>query len=203
MIIIKRVTEFSELEGIKSLQEENLKKNLPADEAETEGFVTAEYTIEFLKTLHEAGPSIIAKDNDTVVGYALVADKSIRYQHELLSDLFNCIDQITYRGLLLKKVNYVVVGQLCVAKNYRGLGLVQQMYQHFADLFNTGRMTAGDLQGAMRGFQTFMDQYAKRVQTAGSQNKTLTRALAAEYLQHAGGDKNKARVLAKKDGYTF
>ena len=131
MVIIKRVTEFSELEGIKSLQEENLKKNLPADEAETEGFVTAEYTIEFLKTLHEAGPSIIAKDNDTVVGYALVADKSIRYQHELLSDLFNCIDQITYRGLLLKKVNYVVVGQLCVAKNYRGLGLVQQMYQHF------------------------------------------------------------------------
>ena len=131
MIIIKRVSEFSELEGIKKLQEENLKKNLPADEAETEGFVTAEYTIEFLKTLHEAGPSIIAKDNDTVVGYALVADKSIRYQHELLSDLFNCIDQITYRGLLLKKVNYVVVGQLCVAKNYRGLGLVQQMYQHF------------------------------------------------------------------------
>ena len=25
----------------------------------------------------------------------------------------------------------MVVGQLCVAKNYRGLGLVQQMYQHF------------------------------------------------------------------------
>jgi len=97
MIIIKRVSDFSELKGIKKLQEENLKRNLPEDEAETEGFVTAEYTIEFLKALHEAGPSIIAKDEDSVIGYALVADKSIRYQHELLSDLFNCIDTITYR----------------------------------------------------------------------------------------------------------
>lgn len=131
MIIIKRVTEFSELKGIRKLQEDNLKKNLPGDEAETEGFVTAEYSIEFLKTLHEAGPSIIAKEDDRVVGYALVAAKSIRHQHELLSDLFNCIDKITYRGLVLKNVKYVVVGQLCVAKNYRGLGLVHQMYQYF------------------------------------------------------------------------
>jgi ribosomal protein S18 acetylase RimI-like enzyme len=131
MIIIKRVTEFSELEGIKKLQEENLKKNLPDDEAETEGFVTAEYTIEFLQTLHEAGPSIIAIEDDQIVGYALVAAKSIRNQHELLSDLFDCIDKITYRGSILKNARYVVVGQLCVAKNYRGLGLVHQMYQHF------------------------------------------------------------------------
>jgi len=131
MIIIKRVTEFSELEGIRKLQEDNLKKNLPGDEAETEGFVTAEYSIEFLQTLHEAGPSIIATEDNLVVGYALVAAKSVRYRHELLSDLFTCIDKITYHGLPLINTKYVVVGQLCVAKNYRGLGLVHQMYQHF------------------------------------------------------------------------
>jgi ribosomal protein S18 acetylase RimI-like enzyme len=131
MIIIKRVTEFSELEGIRKLQEDNLKRNLPGDEAESEGFVTAEYTIEFLETLHKAGPSIIAKEAGQVIGYALVASKSVRHQHELLSDLFNCIDKITFHGSSLKNVRYVVVGQLCVAKNHRGLGLVQQMYQHF------------------------------------------------------------------------
>jgi len=133
MIIIKRVTEFRELEGIRKLQEANLKKNLTAEEVETEGFVTAEYSIEFLETLHTAGPSIIAKEADQVVGFALVAPKSIRYQHDLLSDLFNCIDKIIYHGRSLKNVRYVVVGQLCVAKNYRGLGLVQQMYRHFKE----------------------------------------------------------------------
>jgi ribosomal protein S18 acetylase RimI-like enzyme len=131
MILIKRVTCFSELEGIKSLQQENLKKNLTDRETESQGFVTAEYSIEFLQTLHQAGPSIIAKDMDQVVGYALVALKSIRHQHDLLSDLFNAIDKIEYNNQALKNSKYVVVGQLCVARNYRGLGLVHQMYQQF------------------------------------------------------------------------
>jgi ribosomal protein S18 acetylase RimI-like enzyme len=131
MIRIKLVSDFSELEGIKSLQDQNLKKNLSGADAETEGFVTAEYSIEFLQTLHQQSPSIVAKDEDLVVGYALVALQSIRCQHDLLSDLFYSIDKIVYNNHLLKNSNYVVVGQLCVAKNYRGLGLVQQMYQHF------------------------------------------------------------------------
>ncbi len=129
--VIKIVSEFSELQGIKSLQDQNLKKNLSSYDAETEGFVTAEYSIEFLQALHHANPSVIAKDGGLVVGYALVALKSIRHQHDLLSDLFESIDKIEYRNQLLKYSNYVVVGQLCVAKEYRGRGLVQQMYQYF------------------------------------------------------------------------
>lgn len=131
MIWIKLVSEFSELEGIKTLQEENLKKNLSAIEAEAEGFVTAEYSIEFLQTLHEKSPPVIAKDGSRVIGYALVAVKSIRDQHALLADLFHSIDEIVYKGRQLKNTDYVVVGQLCIAKEYRGLGLVQLMYQHF------------------------------------------------------------------------
>ena len=131
MIIIKLVTDASELEGIRKLQEENLKKNLTEAEIETQGFVTAEYSIAFLETLHSASPSIIAKDGDQVVGFALVAPRSIRHQHELLADLFNGIDKIIYRNQSLKNARYVVVGQLCVAKNYRGMALVKQMYQQF------------------------------------------------------------------------
>ena len=131
MVTIKRVTDFAELNGIKKLQEDNLKKNLTDSEAESEGFVTAEYSMEFLEMLHQGSPSIIAKDGNQVVGYALVAVKSIREHHDLLSDLFNGIDKIKYNRQLLKDCNYVVVGQLCVARNYRGQGLVQQMYQYF------------------------------------------------------------------------
>ena len=131
MLIVKQVTDFSELEGIRNLQEANLKKNIPEEEAEAEGFVTAEYSIEFLEKLHRAYPSIIAKDEGQVVGFALVASKSIRHDHDLLADLFNTIDKIIFKNQPLKDARYVVVGQLCVARNYRGRGLVQQMYQHF------------------------------------------------------------------------
>jgi len=49
----------------------------------------------------------------------------------------------------------------------------QQMYDHFEALFNTGKMTYNDLIGAMKGFSTFMDQYATRVRTAGSANPNV------------------------------
>jgi ribosomal protein S18 acetylase RimI-like enzyme len=131
MITIKRVTEPSELEGIKTLQQENLKVNLSEQESVSEGFVTAEYTMAFLKQMHDESPSIIAKYGDRVVGYALVAVKAIRNEHDLLADLFDTIDKITYRNQTLKDSSYVVVGQLCVSKDYRGLGLVHLMYRHF------------------------------------------------------------------------
>lgn len=72
MIEIKTVTDFTELAGIQKLQQENLKKQLDKEEAASEGFVTAEYSLAFLESMYRAGPSIIAKDGDTVVGYALV-----------------------------------------------------------------------------------------------------------------------------------
>jgi ribosomal protein S18 acetylase RimI-like enzyme len=131
MIIIKAVTEYSELEGIKKLQQENLKKNLSDHEAEKEGFVTAEYTMEFLEKMHDECPSVIAKDGNLVVGYVLAAVKAIRHQHELLGNLFDSIDKILYHGHPLKDANYVVVGQLCVSKNYRGIGLPRQLYQNY------------------------------------------------------------------------
>ena len=131
MITIKLVTDHFELEGIKKLQQENLKKNLTEEEAGVEGFVTAEYTMEFLERMHYEKPSVIAKDGDYVVGYVLAAVKAIRNEHALLEDLFETIDKIQYHNRLLKDSGYLVVGQLCVSKNYRGLGLVKQMYQHF------------------------------------------------------------------------
>ncbi len=133
MITIKRVTEFAELEGIRNLQKENLKPNLTEAEINSEGFVTAEYSLDFLKIMHEAGPSIIAKDGELVVGYALVADTSICQHHELLADLLNTINNTVYQGKLLKEARYVIVGQLCVSKLYRGMGLVQQMYQYYKE----------------------------------------------------------------------
>lgn len=130
-LIVKRVTELKELQGIRQLQEDNLKKNLASGEAEKEGFVSAEYTLEFLQRMHNACPSIIAKDGDAIAGYALIAVQSIKQHHALLEDLFNVIDATMYKGATLKNTNYVVVGQLCIAKNYRGIGLVKKLYDFY------------------------------------------------------------------------
>ena len=136
-VIVKRVENDFELQGILDLQQANLRINIGADTAASQGFLTAEYTLAFLKAMNDVSPSIIAKDGDEVVGYALVATKEVRDGHDLMADLFNVIDTKTYKGQLLKEVNYVVVGQLCVGEGYRGQGLVKRLYDHFRDCLSS------------------------------------------------------------------
>ena len=136
-IIVSTVNNDKDLLEIKKLQQANLRVNIDVDTAASQGFLTAEYTLAFLKAMNEVSPSIIAKDGDDVVGYALVATKEVRNGHDLMADLFNVIDTKTYKGQLLKEVNYVVVGQLCVGEGYRGQGLVKRMYDHFRDCLSS------------------------------------------------------------------
>jgi ribosomal protein S18 acetylase RimI-like enzyme len=130
---VTRVSSLIEIIGIRNLQELNLKRNITSQEAIDQGFLTADYTIEYLQEMNSACPSIIAKDGEKVVGYALVITKDIRNGHDLVEGLFDAIDRCEYKGKLLRDVNYVVVGQLCVAKEFRGQELVQKLYEHFRD----------------------------------------------------------------------
>jgi predicted GNAT superfamily acetyltransferase len=86
--------------------------------------------------MHHQAPSVIAVSNNMVIGYALVATKAIRNQHPLLADLFNAIDKENFNQKPLATENYVVVGQLCVAKEFRGRGLVQQLYNYYRQSYS-------------------------------------------------------------------
>jgi ribosomal protein S18 acetylase RimI-like enzyme len=136
-IIVSRATTYNDLLGISTLQKLNLRKNIDDETANSQGFLTAEYTLDYLKAMHNVLPSVIAKDGDSVVGYALVTTKEVRNGHDLIADLFNVIDTKSYKGQLLKEVNYVVVGQLCVAEAYRGQGLVKKLYDYYRDYLSS------------------------------------------------------------------
>ena len=135
MVSIKLVTTEEELKGILALQQQNLRKNLSEEEAAEQGFLMAEFNLKFLQKMHAAAPSVIAVADDKVVGYSLVALKSIREEHPLLADLFDTIDRLQFDSKDLSKINYVVVGQLCVGKGYRGIGLVDQLYHFYKDQY--------------------------------------------------------------------
>ena len=126
---------MDELKGIQSLQQANLRKNLSDSEAKEQGFLMAEYSLDILQKKHAAGASVIAVADGKVVGYSLVAVKSIRHEHPLLADLFDTIDRLQFHGMNLSESNYVVVGQLWVAKEFRGMGLVDRLYQYFRECY--------------------------------------------------------------------
>ena len=133
MIEIIRVSNDAELEGIRLLQKENLRKLIGETEAGKEGFLTAEYSMETLQQMHLYQPSIIAKDGDKIAGYVIVTTKESYGQHPLLDSLFDSIDALNYKDDSLKNINYILVGQLCVGKAYRGIGLVQKMYTYYQE----------------------------------------------------------------------
>ena len=65
------------------------------------------------------------------MGYALATDRSLLAQHPLLNDLGTQINKIPFGVKFIGDFDYLVVGQLCVAKEVRGRGLAQDIYAQF------------------------------------------------------------------------
>lgn len=131
MIEICTASVQEDFEGIKKLQEANLRHNLSPSEAMKEGFVTAEYSVEFLDKMSRIYPAAIAKAGGSVVGYALIVSKELRGEHALLDDMMDVIDNIQLKDTSLtcfQSHPYVLCGQLCIAQGYRGKNLAMQLY---------------------------------------------------------------------------
>ena len=127
---------LDELRQIKDIQKRHQKESIAPELRETTGFVTAEYEISLLEKMHRLLPSIIAKDGDIVVGYALVTDRRIIGCHDLLDDLFDQINKLTFDNHPLKETNYTVVGQLCVDSNYGRRGIAQGLYKKYRESYS-------------------------------------------------------------------
>jgi ribosomal protein S18 acetylase RimI-like enzyme len=124
-----------DLDGILSLQKENLARNLPADEVRSEGFVTVVHTREILERMHALGPSVVARKDGRVVGYALTMPVECRDFLPVLQPMFALLDTLEYQNAPLSRQRYYVMGQICVARAFRGQGLVEAMYAHHAAAF--------------------------------------------------------------------
>jgi GNAT superfamily N-acetyltransferase len=132
-LVVKRVSEPREIEGIKALQEENRLANISGEEAEKEGFVTASYSMELLHTMHDFEPTVIACYENRVIGYAMVTVRELYGKHDLLDGLIDAINQMAYNHIPLRDAKVILVGQLCVAKPFRGRGVVPKMYHFFRE----------------------------------------------------------------------
>lgn len=139
MTTITTVQSEADIRGILALQQANLRRILLAEVATQQGFVTLQYTLDQMRQMHRAGPSVIAKDDDTVVGYVITTLPETRQFVPELASLFDQIDALTYQNRPLPTYAYYVAGQVCVADGYRGQALLDRMYQHhraiYADQF--------------------------------------------------------------------
>ncbi|WP_299259573.1 GNAT family N-acetyltransferase [uncultured Aquimarina sp.] len=119
------VTSDKELEQILLLQQKNLSVSISSEEKKKEGFVTVEHDFNILKKMNDQQPHIIAKDRDKVVGYTLCMTSDFGNDIEVLKPMFKKIE-----NSLDQSNKYIVMGQVCIDKDYRGQGIFRGLYKH-------------------------------------------------------------------------
>lgn len=123
-LIYKRAETSEELQQILALQHLNLPTKISKAEIQNEGFVTVHHDFEILKAMNTKCPHVIAKHDDRVVGYTLCMDVSFRNDIQVLKSMFRQIVKKIDDG-----TSYIIMGQVCVAKANRKLGIFRGLYE--------------------------------------------------------------------------
>ena len=130
MIVYKVTENIKELSEILKLQEANLLNNLSEEVKKEQGFVTVYHDMAILQTMHNIHPHIIASYNDVLIGYALSMSRKFSNDIPVLAPMFSKIKASEKRDS-----NYLIMGQVCVAKDFRGKGVFRGLHDHMKQLF--------------------------------------------------------------------
>ncbi|MEM1327719.1 MAG: GNAT family N-acetyltransferase [Bacteroidota bacterium] len=118
----------ADLQQILSLQQQNLTRNIDSATAKAQGFVTVEHDLKSLKIMNDRHPHVIAKGDETVVGYALCMSPYFAKDIPILVPMFERIHQLNWNEQLISASDYIIMGQVCVAKAWRGKGVFKRLY---------------------------------------------------------------------------
>jgi len=113
-----------ELQQILELQQANLARNLSPEQISEQGFVTVEHTLDLLRRMHALAPSIVAREGESLAGYALVMPVECRSFIPMLEPMFARLEQL---GMMRQR--FYVMGQICVAAPWRGQGVFDLLYR--------------------------------------------------------------------------
>ena len=137
MLIYTTAHSDQDLAGILELQKKNLPTYLPREEIDSQGFVTVNHSPGELQQLHAIEPSLIVKDGDKIVGYALAMTEASKTIIPVLVPMFDIFNNIMYKGKAISSYRYIVVGQVCIDKAYRGQGVFDDCYKAYKATFGS------------------------------------------------------------------
>jgi hypothetical protein len=118
-----------DLRQILALQRKNLEDSLDPAEVVEQGFVTVRHDFEILRDMNDAARHVVAVSGGEVVGYALAMAPAFETRIPILQPMFAMLRQLEYQGRPLESYPYFVMGQVCVAKPFRGSGAFAGMYE--------------------------------------------------------------------------
>lgn len=127
MITYSKAFKDEDLERILELQQKNLPNYLSSEEKLKEGFVTVQHSLKNLKKMNDEFSHTIAKKKNKIIGFALSMTKNFASDISSLKPMFKEI----YKANITEK--YIVMGQICIDKDYRGKGVFRNLYNFMKD----------------------------------------------------------------------
>lgn len=131
----------SEIEAVLRLQAANHPSALSAEAIASQGFVTVRHEPDVLQRMSHVAPGIVAVADARVVGYALVMPRTFAADVPILAPLFAMLETLSWKGVpLAPNPRWFVMGQICIAANYRGRGVFEGLYlamaAHYHDRYD-------------------------------------------------------------------
>lgn len=123
-------TTDADLEQILALQRPNRREHLTAQEMQAQGFLSARHNLGLLQAMNTPHRHVIVKNEQgRVVGYTLCLLRTFDANLiPILDGLNQVIEQAMYQGQSVAQRNYVIMGQVCIDKEYRGHGVFAGLY---------------------------------------------------------------------------
>lgn len=136
MYLATTVGSDKELEQILQLQQQNLKQHISQEEKDAQGFLTMQFHLPMLQQLQAIAPSVIIKQEDEVVAYAMTVTLEGRTAYPDLEPMFVNFEKLQWQGKPLYDYQFYVMGQICVSKEHRAKGLFDMLYQHHKAVYS-------------------------------------------------------------------
>jgi GNAT superfamily N-acetyltransferase len=127
-IVFEAASTDQHFEQILRLQKQNLFSAISEEEQAQHGFVFAEHTIPLLRMMAAHLPQVVAVSNGMVIGYNLAMPVAMKNEMPRLAPMFAEFERSEYQGRPLVTYNFMVGGQVCVDKGFRGHGLLRRLY---------------------------------------------------------------------------
>jgi hypothetical protein len=123
------VTHPRQVEQILVLQAQNHRDEVDPATAASDGFTSVRHDPAVLHAMNQAFPSAIATSGDQLAGYAVMMPQAFRERVPILRPMFELLDRLRWRGeALAGNPRWFVMGQVCVARDFRGRGVFDGLY---------------------------------------------------------------------------
>lgn len=133
MIELALTDKQEDFEQIIALQKKNHVSQVDESQWAADGFVTLEFDVATLDKMRGGYQHVIARSGKQLVGYSLVMLPECRNDFQFLNPMFAIIDTAVFHGEAVREKKYFVMGQICIDKAYRNMGIFRELYFKLRD----------------------------------------------------------------------